>query len=251
MPSSRSLGRRFAFLFVGVVLGGCVATTSPSAPPSIPSPSTGSSAPSASASAAASIAPLPTPTSIASASLDPGTDPQPTATADETNPPEPTPVPVKPIAGCGTGASGFAAHGSEIPKTLAFGHATIEFTTAGTGMRDGSYDVDDAIPGGVGLTANEIAVVVGPGDHIILRATGLTLLDTSAAASPWSQVTFDGGLASLGGAKTVLPWRVRADGSLSISAPDTVGDWAVEFFPHWQGDCLKGDGTAYARIKVR
>jgi hypothetical protein len=118
-------------------------------------------------------------------------------------------------------------------------------------MRDGSWPVDDVIPGGVGLTADEIAVVVGPGDHIILRGPGITLVDTQASASAWSQVTFSGGLASLGGPKTALDWRLRSDGSLSISAPTTTGDWAVEFLPQWQGDCLKGNGTAYARIKVR
>jgi hypothetical protein len=118
-------------------------------------------------------------------------------------------------------------------------------------MLDGSYDVDDAIPAGVGLTANEIGVVVGPGDHILLRAAGLKIVDTTAQAVPWSKVTFGGGLATLDGPRTALTWRVRSDGSLSVSAPDQVGDWAVEFVPRWQGHCTKGDGTAYARIKVR
>jgi hypothetical protein len=118
-------------------------------------------------------------------------------------------------------------------------------------MRDGSWPVDDVIPGGVGLTADEIAVVVGPGDHIILRAPNAALVDTTAAAVSWSSVKFENGLADLRGLRTALPWRVRADGSLSVSAPDQVGDWAVEFLPQWQGDCLKGNGTAYARIKVR
>ena len=118
-------------------------------------------------------------------------------------------------------------------------------------MRDGSHDVSDSIPPGVGLTANEIAVVVGPGDHVILRATGVTLVATTAAASPWSMVTFENGLAGVRGPATTLAVRVRADGSLSVSAPSTVGDWAITFDPSWHGDCLEGNGTAYARIKVR
>ena len=55
----------------------------------------------------------------------------------------------------------------------------------------------------------------------------------------------------LGPSLTGLDWRLRSDGSISISAPAKVGDWAVQFFPQWTGECLKGDGTAYGRIKVR
>lgn len=246
MHPSPSRGRSAIALVAALALSGCAATTPPSALSA--SPSSSLPVPSASPSVSASVAPLP---SESAASVDPTAEPQPTPTPDESNPPEPTPAPVKPIAGCGTGEAGFAAHNAEIPETFQFGHATLEFASAGVGMRDGSWEVDDVIPGGVGLTANEIGVVVAPGDHIILRADGLTLLDTSAVASPWSEVTFEGGLAALGGARTELAWRIRNDGSLSISAPDAIGDWAVEFFPRWRGDCLKGDGTVYARIKVR
>jgi hypothetical protein len=240
MPTTRPLGQSFLVLLSGFTLVACVATPGPIAesvaPSAAPSVATPSSVPSDS--------PRPIASTVASAS--PSEEPGPT------DPPDPTPEPtLSPIAGCGTGEAGFLAHGRDGPETLRFGGATLEFTPAGTGMRDGSYDVDDAIPSGVGLTADEIAVAVGPSDHIILRGADVTILDTQAAAVPWSAVTFDGGLADLAGPRIPLAWRARDDGSLSISAPDQIGDWAVEFVPRWQSDCVKGDGTAYGRIKVR
>jgi hypothetical protein len=241
MHRSRPVARTILLLVSSLGLIGCVATTSPSIPIPSAGPIRSSTLPPVSSGAPiGSVAPI-----GSSRPVDP---PGPTDLPEPT--PAPTPRPSQ-IAGCGTGEAGFIAHASEIPQTLHFGGATIEYTSAGVGMRDGSWPVDDVIPGGVGLTADEIAVVVGPGDHIILRGPGITLVDTQASASAWSQVTFSGGLASLGGPKTALDWRLRSDGSLSISAPTTTGDWAVEFLPQWHGDCLKGDGTAYARIKVR
>jgi hypothetical protein len=241
MHPSRSFARNAIALVVvaGLTLVGCAPTTSPSSfaglPSSTPSPAFASTPPTASAS------PVPV------ESTPPADSVVPTDAPDPTEVPTPTP---SPITGCGTGETGFTAHRSEIPKTLAFGHATIEFTPSGVSMRDGSYGVSDSIPGGVGLTANEIAVVVAPGDHILLRSTSLTLTATTAAATSWSMVTFRDGLADLAGPSTALPVRVRADGSLSISAPSKVGDWAITFYPRWRGACLQGDGTAYARIKV-
>jgi hypothetical protein len=239
MHPSRALGRSALVLLAGLTVAAC-ATTTPLVRSTAPSASTANSAFAASPSTLLSGASAPVD------SAQPAESPQPTSSPDPTGTRT-----LEPIAGCGTGEAGFAAHGAEGPRSLRFGGATIEFTSAGTGMLDGSYDVDDAIPGGVGLTANEIGVVVGPGDHIILRAAGLKIVDTTAQAVPWSKVTFGGGLATLGGPRTALTWRVRADGSLSVSAPTEIGDWAVEFLPRWQGDCTKGDGTAYARIKVR
>ena len=240
MHPSRPLGRSLVLVLAGLSLGACGATTSPSLLPGV-----ASAAPSITV---ASVQPA------SSAASDPTESSNPTGSVEPTDVPEPagapTPTP-SPIAGCGSGETGFVAHRSEIPKTLAFGHATIEFTPAGVSMRDGSYDTGDSIPGGVGLTANESAVVVGAGDHIILRATGRTLVATTAAASPWSDVSFAGGLADIGGPATTLAVRVRADGSLSISAPSKVGDWAITFLPSWHGDCLVGNGTAYGRVKVR
>jgi hypothetical protein len=228
MHSSRPIDRTLLLLIAALSVVGCVATT----PPSL---------------AIASAGPTPSSSPLTASKT-------PDASVVPTDPPKPTVAPTptpSQIAGCGTGETGFTANRSEIPKTLHFGGATIEYASAGVGMRDGSWDVDDAIPGGVGLTADEVAVVVGPGDHIILRATGITLVDTQAAASAWSMVTFSGGLANLGGPKTQLDWRVRSDGSLSISAPTAIGDWAIELEPGWHGACLRGNGTAYARIKVR
>ena len=238
MNPSRALSRGVVLTVTGLSLSACIATTTP--------PSVHPGPPSASPSSAG-VAPSAPASSLAAASVDPSTEPA-TETPQPTDPPTRT---LPPIAGCGTGEAGFAAHRSEIPKTFAFGHATIEYTSAGIEMRDGSIVTGDSIPGGIGLTANEIGVVVAPGDHIILRASNAALLETSATAVEWSTVRFENGLADLSGERTTLAWRVRADGSLSISAPVRVGDWAVEFLPRWQSECLKGDGTAYARIKVR
>lgn len=238
MHTTRPLGPNALVLLVSLSLSACVATPAPIVGSPVPSPSARRSEPAAS--------PRPSATSKSVPGTSPVDSPQ------ATNPPDSSPDPtVAPIAGCGTGEAGFLAHGREGPQTLRFGGATLEFTPAATGMRDGSYDVGDSIPGGVGLTADEIAVVVGPGDRIILRAIDLAILATEAGAVPWSNVTFSGGLADLAGPRTPLDWRVREDGSLSIASPDRIGDWAVEFIPRWQSDCVTGDGTAYGRIKVR
>ena len=148
------------------------------------------------------------------------------------------------------GEIGFATHRDEIPASLRFGGATIELTTAGLGLRNGTYDVDDAIPGGVGLTRDEIAVRVDPGTHILLRGRGLVLTGTTAASVPWASVTFAGGLATWAGPMRTLPWRLRDDGAISVSAPAEPGDWMVDLTSTWRSACLHGDGTAYGRIKV-
>jgi hypothetical protein len=153
--------------------------------------------------------------------------------------------------GCGTGQQGLFAHRDEVPRELHFGGATIEFTTAAIGLRNGTYTADDAIPGGLGLTPDEIAVVVAPGAHIILRGTGLTLTKVHAASGAWTDVSFSDGLASWSVSSSELTWRRRDDGSISVSAPDVKGDYAVELGPSWHSDCLVGDGSSYSRIKVR
>ena len=112
MHPSRPIARALVLLVAGLGMLGCVAaTTSPSFLANLPSPS-------------ASLAPKPTQTPAPPASVDSSAEPEPTINPDETNPPDPTPTPIEPIAGCGTGEAGFAAHRSEIPKTLAFGHAS-------------------------------------------------------------------------------------------------------------------------------
>jgi hypothetical protein len=152
--------------------------------------------------------------------------------------------------GCGTGAKGFFAHRGELPDVLHFGGATIEFTTAGIGLRNGTYMADDAIPAGVGLDSDEIAVRVTPGTHIILRGDGMTLTEAQVSQVSWATVSFEGGLGSSSAEPTKLTWRSRADGSISVSAPNEVGDYMVEFGPRWHTACLVGDGSAYSRIKV-
>jgi hypothetical protein len=153
--------------------------------------------------------------------------------------------------GCGTGRAGLFAHRDEIPNALQLGGATLEYTSVGVSLRNGTYEASDSVPGGIGLTPDEIAVVVGPGDHILFRAAGLTLTGTSARYVAWSTVRFDNGLASSLAVPITLPWRVRPDGSLSVSAPSKAGDYEVEFGPGWIGTCLAGSGLAYGRIKVR
>jgi hypothetical protein len=152
--------------------------------------------------------------------------------------------------GCGTAAKGFFAHRGELPDVLHFGGATIEFTTAGIGLRNRTYGADDAIPAGLGLEPNEIAVRVTPGTHIILRGDGMTFTDMEVRDVPWSTVSFEGGLGYSSAKPTELTWRSRSDGSISVSAPDAPGDYMVEFGPRWHTACLVGDGSAYSRIKV-
>jgi hypothetical protein len=142
------------------------------------------------------------------------------------------------------------AHRDEVPATLHFGGARIEFTTAEIGLRNQTYVAGDSIPGGIGLTADELAVRVDPGTHIVLRGDEVTIRDLGARFSPWREVSFEDGLASLGGKSVGLEWRVRPDGSVSVSAPATPGDWAVELAPLWRTACLEGDGVTYGRIKV-
>ena len=89
-----------------------------------------------------------------------------------------------------------------------------------------------------------------PGTHIILRGTGVTIHDVIARSYPWANVRFGPDIAEFRDDPVPLDWRLRADGSASISAPLAPGDYAVELFPAWQTRCLAGSGTAYGRIKV-
>jgi hypothetical protein len=247
-PSSR-LGRTVLVAFVGTALAACT---------SAPTLMVGSDAPSA---PAATLAPSAIPTVVASAietsspaeTVEPVPDPTASAIDVPISSPMPTPRPLaspKMAAGCPTGENWLSASPDRVPQTLGFGHATIEFTPAGVGLLDGAHFVDDAIPGGVGLSPKESAVVVAPGDHVILRAAGLTLSHVNPGVGPWSDVSFEGGLANLPTDLAPLQWRYRPDGSISISSPTEPGDYAVAFNPRWFGSCLQGDGTAYGRLKV-
>lgn len=198
-------------------------------------------APSASPAASASGAPSAEPTSAAAS-----------PTADASALAEPSDEPMSGTAGpgCGTGQLGFFTHRDEIPPTIHFGGATIEFATAFVGLRNGTYNADDVIPAGLGLTPGEIAVKVAPGTHILLRGEGLTLTKVSVSGVPWSTVDFSGGLGWSDATQSPLATRVRSDGSISVSAPDQQGDYMVFFGPRWRSACLQGDGAAYSRIKV-
>jgi hypothetical protein len=238
MRSTRPLGQIALVLITGFTVAACVATTgliagsaAPSAAPSVATPST---LPLASARPAVAVASA-----------------APSVAAPTNNPSDPAPDPGTVGPGCGTGQAGLDAHRDEIPADLQFGGAGYAFTTASLSLRNGTIDTGDSIPGGIGLTANEMAVVVSPGAHIILRGTGLRLTEATIGVVPWSMVSFEGGLPSFQGPRTGLAMRLRADGSISVSAPAEPGDYAVEFVPRWTSECLEGDGTAYGRIKVR
>ena len=241
MHPSRTLGRSLVLVLAGLSLGACAAPVVPSAdPPAV--------AVLASPRSSSSGAPSGSPAAV-SPSVGPDDSPAPEPSADPAPVPSDDPGTAGP--GCGTGGAGLFAHNDEVPDTIRLGGATLEYTSVGVSLRNGTYDASDSVPGGLGLTRDEIAVVVGPGDHILLRATGLTLTATSAQYVPWSTVRFEGGLASSPAARNDLPWRVRPDGSLSVSAPWKVGDYEVEFGPRWIGTCIEGSGLAYGRVKVR
>jgi hypothetical protein len=240
----RSLVVAFAGLSVAALsLGACAVPVAPSAVPS-------TVAIVASASLSPSGAPSSPPATV-SPSADPEGSQAPEASADPAPEPAPSDDPGTAGPGCGTGRAGLFAHNDEVPDTIRFGGATLEYTSLSVSLRNGTYDASDSVPGGLGLTPDEIAVVVGPGDHILLRATGRTLTATSAQYVRWSTVQFDGELAFSAAARGDLPWRVRSDGSLSVSAPSKVGDYEVEFGPRWIGTCIEGSGLAYGRVKVR
>jgi hypothetical protein len=230
---------------IALIAVGC-STGGPTDRPTVPALSP-SSAPSGST-PAVSPSVVPSPAVEASASV-----------AAESPSAEPTSVDSEPSGepmsgtagpGCGTGQLGFFTHRDEVPDELHFGGATIELTTALIGLRNGTYTADDMIPGGIGLTPTEIAVRVDPGTHIILRGDGMVLTQISAAVVPWNSVDFVDGLGSSSDQPRALDWRTRADGSISVSAPETSGDWMVAFELRWQTPCYQGDGVAYSRIKV-
>lgn len=225
-----------------LLVGACTTTTSPRGTDGASSAASASPA-RPSVSPASSIAPA----SATPPAASPSVGPEPSA-VNEPEPPEELSGTAGP--GCGTGAKGFFAHRGELPDALHFGGTTIEFTTAAIGLRNGTYVADDAIPAGVGLEPDEIAVRVTPGTHIILRGDGMTIAEVEVRDVPWATVSFEGGLGDSNAEPTELRWRARSDGSISVSAPNEVGDYMVEFGPRWHTTCLVGDGSAYSRIKV-
>jgi hypothetical protein len=162
----------------------------------------------------------------------------------------PSPV-VSPIAGCGTGESAFRDLATAVARTLDFGDGQIELTTAGMHMRDGSYGADDAIPGFVGLTADEHAVHVRPGALVAMRGDAMSFLVVRVTLVDWSHVRFPvDGMPDDGGAGVPGSSVIAADGSTAIVAPHQPGDYLVELGIEWWTTCLQGDGVAYGRITV-
>jgi hypothetical protein len=225
-------------MIAALVVGACSVSSPPGSPvaPVVSRASAAVAQPSQSVEPSSSADPAPSSSPEPSAVV---SGPEPTETIDGTAGP-----------GCGTGRAGLLAHRDEVPGVLHFGGATIDFTTALMSLRNGTYDAGDSIPGGLGLTPDEIAVKVGPAAHIILRGDGLTLASTEARVVPWSTVIFRDGLGSSAASPAELPVRLRSDGSISVSAPVEPGDYMVEFGPRWHSACVQGDGSAYSRIKV-
>lgn len=226
---------------------GCSATA-----PSIAPATAAATAPSATV---ATTVPSVSPVASTVSSAGPTSAATPEASADASSGPEPSEEPLDGSAtggpdGCGTGRLGLFSHRDEVPKVLHFGGATIEFTTAGIGLRNSTYAADDVIPPGIGLTRDEIAVKVPPGTHILLRGDGIVLTEAGAWVVPWSIVSFDHGVSWTGMEAYRLPERARSDGSVSVSAPTDTGDDMVMFAPRYRSTCLRGDGVAYGRIKV-
>jgi hypothetical protein len=152
--------------------------------------------------------------------------------------------------GCGTGQKGFFAHRDQIQAVLTLGGTPIELTTAAVGLRNGTFEADDAIPGYVGLSEDEKAVSAEPGGKLILAGKGMTLTDLSAGTMPWSTLDFSEGPPSTTAKATVATWRLVSNGRIVINAPSKVGDYLLDMTVRWQTECLHGDGTVYGRIVV-
>lgn len=152
--------------------------------------------------------------------------------------------------GCGTGEKGFFAHREQIQEVLTLGGAPIELTTAAVGLRNGTYDADDAIPGYLGLSKDEKAVSVELGGKLILAGKGMTLTGLTAGTVPWSTVDFSQDLPSTTTKTTAATWRLVSNGRIVIIAPTKGGDYLLDMTVLWQTECLEGDGTVYGRIVV-
>ncbi len=152
--------------------------------------------------------------------------------------------------GCGTGEKGFVAHRDQIQAVMTLDGKPLEFTTATVAMRNGSYDTDNAIPGYLGLTKDELAVNEDRGGKLVLAAKGMTLTGLTVGTVPWSSVDFSQDLPTTTATPKALTWRLVTIGRIVIIAPTRRGEYMLDMKVNWQTECLQGDGTLYGRIVV-
>ena len=211
-----------------IAVGGCIGTriggpgSRTASPTSTPSPIAVASSPSSSPAASA-------------------VEPKPSASDEMTGTAGP---------GCGTGQKGFFAHRDQIQAVLTIDGTPIELTTAAVGLRNGTYDADDAIPGYLGLSSDETAVKEVPAGKLVLAAKGMTLIQLTVGTVPWSTVDFSAELPSTSAKPKPAMWHLATKGRIVIVAPSSAGEYMLDMAVDWQTECLQGDGTAYARIVI-
>jgi hypothetical protein len=152
--------------------------------------------------------------------------------------------------GCGTGEKGFVAHRDQVQDAMTLDGKPLEFTTATVAMRNGSYDTDDAIPGYIGLSKDEVAVNEDRGGKLVLAAKGMTLTALTVGTVLWSSVDFSQELPTTKATPKALTWRLVSGGRIVIIAPTRQGEYMLDMKVNWQTECLQGDGTLYGRILV-
>ena len=147
--------------------------------------------------------------------------------------------------GCGTGEKGLVAHRDQIQAAMTLDGKPLEFTTATVAMRNGSYDTDDAIPGYVGLTKDEVAVNEDRGGKLVLAAKGMTLTGLTVGTRAVDERRLLAGAANDDG-DTEGPHLAARDAwpDRRSSAPTRRGDVHARHDGNWQTECLQGDGTA-------
>jgi hypothetical protein len=215
-------------LAASIVVGGCIGTR-------IGGPGSRTASPTRAPSPVV-VASSPSPSPAASA-----VEPQPSASDEMTGTAGP---------GCGTGQKGFFAHRDQIQEVLTIDGTPIELTTAAVGLRNGTYDADDAIPRYVGLTSDEVAVKDVPAGKLVLAANGMTLIKLTVGTVPWSTLDFSAELPSTTAKLKPAMWHLATNGRIVILAPSKVGEYMLDMTVDWQTECLRGDGTAYARIVI-
>lgn len=219
MRSGRPTGICALLLVAALSLVACVAT---------PQPIVGSPVP-----------PMPTPSSVPTASPPPGT----------------TSVPARstpPLDICGRGREAMISRRIELPSEMVIGGARAEMTTHAIGLRNGSYDAGDSVPGGIGLEADEVASQVRAGGSVSISAPPARLIGAQVSTARWAEVTFEpGGLANVPEARDVSIVTIETDGMGSFRAPAASGEYVAVVFIDWQTACLEGHSFGYGRIVVR